>query len=122
LGVMGLWTIKMVYLVPTQYFLIQLQLINHFFFNSLTNEKQKGVTMHSSIIIFACFSHLKSLSVLSLLLFRTFLYSLSRNGAMSHRLRTMNNKYENKPPDSGTGKKNHNRFLCLKSHIAFFLS
>ena len=28
--VVGLWTLKMVYLVPTQYFLIQLQLINHF--------------------------------------------------------------------------------------------
>ena len=38
--------------------------------------------MHSSIIIFACFIYLKSLSVLSLRLFRTFLYSLSRNGAM----------------------------------------
>ena len=36
---MGLWTLKMVYLVPTQYFLIHSQLINHFFFNSLTNEK-----------------------------------------------------------------------------------
>ena len=57
------------YLVPTQYFLIQLQLINH-------------VTMHSGIIIFACFIFFKSLSVLSLRLFRTFLYSLSRNGAM----------------------------------------
>ena len=30
-GVVGLWTLKMVYLVPTQYFMIQLQLINHFF-------------------------------------------------------------------------------------------
>ena len=29
----------MVYLVPTQYFLTQLQLINHFFFDSLINEK-----------------------------------------------------------------------------------
>ena len=38
--------------------------------------------MHSSIIIFACFFYFKSLSVLSLPLFRTFLYSLSRNGAM----------------------------------------
>ena len=37
--VVGLWTFKMVYLVPTQYFLIQLQLINHFFFDSLINEK-----------------------------------------------------------------------------------
>ena len=31
LGLVGLWTFKMVYLVPTQYFLIQLQLINHVF-------------------------------------------------------------------------------------------
>ena len=38
--------------------------------------------MHSSIITFASFIFLKSLSVLSLRLFRTFLYSLSRNGAM----------------------------------------
>ena len=38
-GAVGLWTFKMVYLVPTKYFLIQLQLINHFFKNSLTNEK-----------------------------------------------------------------------------------
>ena len=38
--------------------------------------------MHSSIIIFACFSYFKSLSVLSLRLFRTFLYSLPRKGAM----------------------------------------
>ena len=30
-GVVGLWTFKMVYPVPTKYFLIQLQLINHFF-------------------------------------------------------------------------------------------
>ena len=79
-----MWTLKMVYLVPTQYFLIQLQLINHFF--SLTNERgvsdKTSVTMHSSIIIFACFIYFKSLSVFSLRLFRTFLYSLSRNGAM----------------------------------------
>ena len=71
------------YQVPTQYFLIQLQIINHFFFNSLTNEE--GVSnrkVHSSIITFASFIFLKSLSVLSLRLFRTFLYSLSRNGAM----------------------------------------
>ena len=39
-GVVGLWTFKMVYLVPTQYFLIELQLINHYF-NSLT-ERKKG--------------------------------------------------------------------------------
>ena len=74
-----LWTFKMVYLVPTQYFLIQLQLINNFF-NSLTNEKgvsNESVTMHSSIIIFACFIHFQSLSVPSLRLFRTFLYLLS---------------------------------------------
>ena len=75
-GVVRLWTFKMVYLVPTQYFLIQLQLINHFFFDSLINEKgvsnKKSVTMHSSIIIFACFIHFQSLSVLSLRLFRTF--------------------------------------------------
>ena len=37
--VVAFWTLKMVYLVPTQYFLIELQLINHFF-NSLTNEKE----------------------------------------------------------------------------------
>ena len=46
----------MVYLVPPQYFLIQLQLINHFF-NSLTNERgvsdKKSVTMHSSITKFS---------------------------------------------------------------------
>ena len=30
-GWMGLWTLKIVYLVPTQYFLIQLPLFNHFF-------------------------------------------------------------------------------------------
>ena len=29
--VVGLWTFKMVYLVPTEYFLIQLQLVNHLF-------------------------------------------------------------------------------------------
>ena len=29
--VVGLWTFKMGYLVPIQYFLIQLQLINHLF-------------------------------------------------------------------------------------------
>ena len=28
-GVVRLWTFKMVYLVPTQYFLIQLELISH---------------------------------------------------------------------------------------------
>ena len=71
----GLWTFKMVYLVPTQYSLIQLQLINHFFY-SLINEKgvsnKKSVTTHSSIIIFACFIHFQSLSVLSLRLFRAF--------------------------------------------------
>ena len=81
----GLWTLKMVYLVPTQYFLIQLQLINHFLkqFNKRERSQyQKGVTVHSSIIIFACFIYFKSLSVFSLRLFRTFLYSLSRNGAM----------------------------------------
>ena len=33
-----LWTLKMVYRVPTRFLLIQLQPINHFF-NSLTNEK-----------------------------------------------------------------------------------
>ena len=38
--------------------------------------------MHNRIIIFASFIYLKGLSVLFLLLFRTFLYSLSRNGAM----------------------------------------
>ena len=30
-GVVGLWTFKMVYPVTTKYFLIHLQLINHFF-------------------------------------------------------------------------------------------
>ena len=40
------------------------------------------ITMHSSIIIFACFIYFKNLSVFSLWLFRTFLYSLSWNGAM----------------------------------------
>ena len=74
--VVGLWTFKMVYLVPTQYFLIQLQLINHFFFDSLINEKgvsnKKSVTMHSSIIIFSYFTHFQSFSVPSLRLFRTF--------------------------------------------------
>ena len=68
--------LKLVYLVPTHNFLIQLQLINHFL-NSYTNEKEvrnkKSVTLHSSIIIFACFIYFKSLSVLSLRLFRTFL-------------------------------------------------
>ena len=38
--------------------------------------------MHSTIIIFACFIYFKSLSVFSLRPFRTFLYSLSRIGAM----------------------------------------
>ena len=38
--VVGLWTLKMVDPLSTQYFLIQLQVgINHFFLNSLTNEK-----------------------------------------------------------------------------------
>ena len=37
--VVAFWTLKMVYLVPTQCFLIEIQLINHFF-NSLTNEKE----------------------------------------------------------------------------------
>ena len=81
---MGLWTSKMVYLVPTQYFEIQLQLINHFL-DSLTNERgvsnKTSVTMHSSIIIFACFIYFKRLSVFSLQLFRTILKSLL-NGVM----------------------------------------
>ena len=54
--VVWLWTLKMVYWVPTRYLLIQLQLVNHFF-NSLTNEKgvsglsnKKSVAMHNSII------------------------------------------------------------------------
>ena len=75
----------MVYLVPAQYVLIQLQLINRFFkqFNKREGSwLQYGVTVHSSIIIFACFIYFKSLSVFSLRLFRAFLYSLSRNGAM----------------------------------------
>ena len=54
-----------------------------FFFNSLTNEKgisntkftnmDMHVNMHSTIVIFASFIYFKSLSVLSLRLFRTFL-------------------------------------------------
>ena len=57
-----------------------------FFFNSLTNEKgisntkltnmHMHVNMHSTIVIFASFIYFKSLSVLSLRLFRTFLQSL----------------------------------------------
>ena len=60
----------MVYLVPTQYFLLQLQLINHVF-NSLTNERgvsnKTSATMHSIIIIFACFIYFKRLPVVSIL-------------------------------------------------------
>ena len=68
---MGLWTLKMVDPLSTQYFLLQFQLgINHFFKNSLTNKKgvsnKKIVTMHSSIMIFAYFICFISLSVLSL--------------------------------------------------------
>ena len=68
--------------MPTQYFLLQLQLINHFFWNSLTNEKgvsnKKSVTMHSSIITDFRAFHLFQKFVCSLLtaLFRTFLQSL----------------------------------------------
>ena len=73
--VVAFWTLKMVYLVPTQYFLIELQLINHFF-NSLANEKE-SVTKECNhaqcnIIVFA-FHSLQRLPVLSLRLFRTFL-------------------------------------------------
>ena len=76
--VVAFWTLKMVYLVPTQYFLIELQLINHFF-NSLTNDKE-SVTKECnhaqcSIIVFA-FHSLQRLpvpSLRSLRLFRTFL-------------------------------------------------
>ena len=72
-------TFIMVYLVPTHYFSIQFQLINNFL-NSLTNEKgvsnKKGVTMHSSIIIFACFIRFQSFSFLSLRLFRTFFLTI----------------------------------------------
>ena len=63
----------------TQYFLIQLQLIDLFFFcNCLTNEEgvsdKKNVTMHSSIMIFAYFIYFKSLpSPLLAALRRTFL-------------------------------------------------
>ena len=76
--VVGLWTLKMVDPLSTQYFLLLFQLgINHFFKNSLTNKKgvsnKKIVTMHSSIMIFAYFICFISLSVLSLRLFRTFL-------------------------------------------------
>ena len=57
-------------------FLIQLQLIKHFF-NSLTNEKgvsnKQRATMHSSTIICPCFIYFKSLSVLSLRVSRSFL-------------------------------------------------
>ena len=72
--VVGLWTLKIVDPLSTQYFLIQLQVgINLFFFNSLTNEKgvsnKKIVTMHSSITIFVYFIYFKSLSDLSLRLF-----------------------------------------------------
>ena len=42
-GVVRLWTLKMVYLVLTQYFFIQLQLINHFSIVTLTIN-QKGVS------------------------------------------------------------------------------
>ena len=76
--VVAIWTLKMVYLVPTQYFLIELQLINHFF-NSLTNEKESVTKECShaqcSIIVFA-FHSLQRLpvpSLRSLRLFRTFL-------------------------------------------------
>ena len=76
--VVAFWTLKMVYLVPTQCFLIELQLINHFF-NSLTNDKE-SVTKECnhaqcSIIVFA-FHSLQRLpvpSLRSLRLFRTFL-------------------------------------------------
>ena len=82
--VVGLWTLKMVDPLSTQYFLIQLQVgINHFFLNSLTNEKgvsnKKIVTMHSSITIFAYFIYFKSLSDLSLRLFWD-LSEISRGG------------------------------------------
>ena len=42
LGGVGLWTSRMVYLVPTQYFLNTVTTHQSFFFNSLTN--QKGVS------------------------------------------------------------------------------
>ena len=82
--VVGLWTLKMVDPLSTQYFLIQLQVgINHFFLNSLTNEKgvsnKKIVTMHSSITIFAYFIYFKGLSDLSLRLFWD-LSEISRGG------------------------------------------
>ena len=81
----GLWTFMVVYLVPTHYFLIQFQLINHFL-NSLSNEKgvskKKGVTMHSSIIIFARFIRFQSLSFLSLRLFRTIFFQPLLKGAI----------------------------------------
>ena len=82
--VVGLWTLKMVDPFSTQYFLIQLQVgINHFFLNSLTNEKgvsnKKIVTMHSSITIFAYFIYFKGLSDLSLRLFWD-LSEISRGG------------------------------------------
>ena len=82
--VVGLWTLKMVDPLSTQYFLIQLQVgVNHFFLNSLTNEKgvsnKKIVTMHSSITIFAYFIYFKSLSDLSSRLFWD-LSEISRGG------------------------------------------
>ena len=55
---------KMVYLVPTQYFLIQL--INLFLkkFNKRKRvSSKKSVTIHRSIIIFACFVHFQSFSI-----------------------------------------------------------
>ena len=64
------------------FFLIQLQLINHFLLNSLANEKgvsnKKSVTMHSSIITDFRAFHLLQKFVRSLLaaLFRTFLQLL----------------------------------------------
>ena len=86
----GLWTFIMVYLVPTHYFLIQFQLINHSL-NSLSNEKgvskKKGVTMHSSIIIFARFIRFQSLSFLSLRLFRTIFFLTIVEGSHFFNLR-----------------------------------
>ena len=41
-GVVGLWTFKMVYLVPTQYFLIQLQLISHLLILIVQLNEKKG--------------------------------------------------------------------------------
>ena len=75
----GVWTFIMVYLVPTHYFLIQFQPINHFL-NSLSNEKgvsnKKKCEHAQQHHNFACFIRFQSLSFLSLRLFRTFFLTI----------------------------------------------